>query len=64
MRKDGLWFSPDGVRVLLEGSRVVAASGVDVLDGVARWSDPESDNTEVALEVDETPSPSPAEVVL
>lgn len=64
LRKDGLWFSPDGVRVLLEGSRVVAASGVDVLDGVARWSDPELDNTEVALEVDETPSPSPAEVVL
>lgn len=32
LRKDGIWFSSDGLRVLVDNNRVSAVSGVDVLD--------------------------------
>ncbi len=32
LRKDGIWFSSDGVRVLVDNNHIVAARGVDVLN--------------------------------
>jgi type VI secretion system protein VasD len=32
LRKDGIWFSSDGLRVLVDNNTVSAVSGVDVLD--------------------------------
>ncbi len=64
LRKDGLWFSPDGVRVLLDGSSVMAARGKDVLGTDVRWSDSGGDPIEAAPGTDERSSASPDEVAL
>lgn len=32
LRKDGIWFSSDGLRVLVDNNQVLAARGVDVLN--------------------------------
>lgn len=64
LRKDGLWFSPEGVRVLLDGSSVMAARGKDVLGSDVRWSDSGSDTFEAVPGIDERVIGSSDEVAL
>ncbi len=64
LRKDGLWFSPDGVRVVLDGSGVMAARGVDVLDEVAQWRDRGSETELVEADGDDLSSPASGEAPL
>lgn len=64
LRMDGLWFSPDGVRVLLDGSSVIAARGKDVLGSDVRWSDSGSDTFEAVPGLSESAVGSPDEVEL